>query len=188
MSDDRPRGEESNSEAAGQEPRDTGPAGSGPWIADDDDPPLVAWFIPPPRPALPDLGPIMEAVYEGAAAGDLEVLESAVQALEVIGFDQSTTGAIRFLKQIRSLRKTLGGKGGRPRGSRKGQSWTRRPCLEWWVSWTELDGSPTREKLAVAMGLSKTNPEEAVRRWRSTGLQWPPTEEELEELLDEEDE
>ncbi len=71
--------------------------------------------------------------------------------------------------------------GGAPKGPRKGQIWTRRQCLEWWGSWTELDGPPTQAKLAVDMGLSKNNPEEAIRRWHSTGLQWPPTEEELDE-------
>jgi hypothetical protein len=79
-------------------------------------------------------------------------------------------------------------KGGSPTGPRKGQVWSRRQCLEWWASWTTLDGPPTQKKLAVDMGLSKKNPETAVERWRDTGLHWPPTEEEREELDEEEDE
>jgi hypothetical protein len=88
---------------------------------------------------------------------------------------------------VRLLRRMKIGRGGSPRGARKGQIWSRRQCLEWWASWTELDGPPTQEKLALDMGLSKNNPDEAVRRWRSTGLHWPPTEEEREELFEEDE-
>jgi len=70
--------------------------------------------------------------------------------------------------------------GGSPLGWRKGQPWTRDQCLDWWDSWTELDGRPTQKQLAVDMGLSKKNPEAAVERWRATGLHWPPNDEELE--------
>jgi len=89
--------------------------------------------------------------------------------------------AIRFVTRITPK------PGGSPMGPRKGQAWTRQHCLKWWSSWTEFDGKPTQKQLAIDIGLSKKNPEEAVQRWRSTGLHWPPTEEELEELLEEEE-
>jgi hypothetical protein len=75
--------------------------------------------------------------------------------------------------------------GGRRQGSIKGQPWTRRECLEWWGSWTELDGKPIQKQLAIDMGLSVKSTKVAVGRWRATKLHWPPTNKEIEELAGE---
>ena len=72
--------------------------------------------------------------------------------------------------------------GGSPKGPRKGQVWTRRQCLEWWQGWANLDRTPTQAMLAADMEV--VDSETAVTRWRSTGLHWPPNQEELDELED----
>jgi hypothetical protein len=101
-------------------------------------------------------------------------------------YDRWQASAGKAMKFLHDFRRHIAG--GSPQGPRKGEIWDRRRCLGWWASWTELDGPPTQKKLAVDMGLSKNNPEEAAERWRSTGLHWPPTEEELEDDPNEQDE
>jgi hypothetical protein len=86
--------------------------------------------------------------------------------------------AVRWLEQLSG--RTFSG--GSPKGPRKGQVWPRLQCLKWWKGWVDLDRIPTQAELAADMGL--LDPETAVDRWRATGLHWPPTQEELDELED----
>ena len=73
-------------------------------------------------------------------------------------------------------------KGGSPTGPRKGRSWSRRECLEWWKAWADLDRTPTQAMLAADMEVADS--ETAAGRWRAAQLHWPPTEDELAELED----
>ena len=72
---------------------------------------------------------------------------------------------------------------GRRKGWRKGREWTRREILEWYVEAAEeyaRDGSrPLLRDLGDAMGVSEDT---ASKRVTETGLHWPPTQEELDEL------
>jgi hypothetical protein len=85
------------------------------------------------------------------------------------------------IRLLRGLPKAIRA-GGSPRGHRKGQTWSRRQCLEWWRTWADLDRIPTQAELADEMGV--LDPETAAGRWRATGLHWPPTREELDEPED----
>jgi hypothetical protein len=83
------------------------------------------------------------------------------------------------IKMLSGLRTALGGS---PRGPRKGQVWSRRRCLEWWLAW-KLDCAPTQRDLAEEMEVDDTDT--AVRRWREGArLTWPPTQAELNEIDD----
>jgi hypothetical protein len=72
-------------------------------------------------------------------------------------------------------------RGGRRKGWRKGQVLTKRQNLEWYLEW-DLDRDPTPEDYAAAIGVK--DPETAMTRWRDTGLNFPPTTAQLNELGD----
>jgi hypothetical protein len=55
----------------------------------------------------------------------------------------------------------------------------RRKNLEWWFAW-ELDDGPMPEDYAAGIGVK--DPETASGRWRGTGLNWPLTTAQINEI------